>query len=83
MVFNRIWKLIIFTFILFLMTACSSENMEEAMREVESTDLSNERIDDIKLGMSINGESFSMEHENFKPHPDNEQYVIQRNYDQY
>lgn len=83
MVFNRIWKLINFTFILFLMTACSSGNVEEAMREVESTELSNERIDDLKLGMSINSESFRMEHKNFKPHPDNEQYFIQRNYDQY
>lgn len=65
------------------MTACSSENMEDAMREVESTDLSNESIDGIKAGMSINDKSFRTEHGNFEPLPDNEQYATQRNYDQY
>ena len=83
MVFNRIWRLFFLTLILFLMTACSSEIMKDAMREVESTDLSNENIDDIKVGMSINDASFRMEHGNFEPHPDNEQYATQRNYDQY
>ena len=83
MVFNQIWKLSCLTLILFLMTACSSEIMEDAMREVESTDLFDENIDGIKVGMSINDESFRMEHGNFVPHPDNEQYATQRNYDQY
>lgn len=83
MVFKRSWKLFCLTLILFLMTACSSEIMANAMREVESTDLSNEIIDDIKVGISINDESFRMEQRNFKPHPDNEQDATQRNYDQY
>lgn len=83
MKFKRIWKLFSFTFIIFLMTACSPESMEEAMKEVESTDLSNESIDDIKAGMSINDKSFIMKHGNFEVHPSNEHYATQRNYDQY
>jgi hypothetical protein len=65
------------------MTSCSSEIKEDAMREVESTDLSKENIDDIKVGMSINDKTFRMKHGSFEPHPANEHYATQRNYDQY
>jgi hypothetical protein len=80
---RRFGKLICFTLILIFITACSSANMEDAMKEVEFTNLSNESIDDIKVGMSIKDESLKMEHGNFVPHPDNELYATQRNYDQY
>ncbi|MDR7071043.1 hypothetical protein [Fictibacillus barbaricus] len=83
MVFSRFWKLFCFTLILIFMTACSSANMEDVMKEVESTDLSDESIDDIKVGMSINEKTLRMKHGNFEEHPDNEQYATQRNYDQY
>ncbi|MDV2684036.1 hypothetical protein RYX56_06580 [Alkalihalophilus lindianensis] len=53
------------------------------MRIVESTDLSNESIDDIKVGMSINDKSLIIKHGNFEEHPGNEHYATQRNYDQY
>ncbi len=65
------------------MTACSTETMENAMSEVESTDLSNESIEDIKVGMSIDDKSFIMKHGNFEPYPANEHYATQRNYDHY
>lgn len=83
MVFKRIRNLFCVTLIIFLMTACSTETLEDAMKEVESTDLSNESIDGIKLGMSINDKSFIMKRGNFEPHPDNEHYAPRRNYDQY
>ncbi len=83
MVFKRIWKFFCLTLIIVLMTACSLETMENAMRKVESTDLSNESIDDIKLGISVNDKSFIRKHGNFEPHPANEYYATRRNYDQY
>ncbi|PYZ94899.1 hypothetical protein CR194_05090 [Salipaludibacillus keqinensis] len=83
MLLKRICKLFCFTLIILLMTACSSESREEAMRAIESTNLSNESIDDIKVGMSINDKSFITKHGYFEPYPNNEHYATQRNYDQY
>lgn len=83
MVCKRTCKLFCFTLLIFLMTACSSKTMEDAMRKVESTDLSNESIDDIKVGMSIIDKSFLTKYGNVEPHPDNEHFAIRRNYDQH
>ncbi|MDX8045633.1 hypothetical protein SH601_06490 [Gracilibacillus sp. S3-1-1] len=80
---NKICKWFCLILVLFLVTACGSDTMKDVMKEVESTDLTNESIDDMKVGMSINDESFRIEEDNFEPHPDNEYYSTERNYDQY
>ncbi|WP_332699474.1 hypothetical protein [Halalkalibacter lacteus] len=82
-IFKRIGILFCFTSILLLTAACSPENIEDAMREAKSTDLFNESIDDIKLGMSIADEALITKHGNFELSPWNEEYTSQRNYDQY
>ncbi|WP_142283059.1 hypothetical protein [Gottfriedia solisilvae] len=66
-----------------LLSGCSSESREEVMKEVKSTDLSNENIQGIELGMSINDESFIENYGPFSALPDNKQYTSTRNYDQY
>ncbi|WP_156906480.1 hypothetical protein [Alteribacter aurantiacus] len=81
MLIKHKWIFLVFTLV--LLTACSPESREGAMMEVESTDLSNETIDDIKAGMSINDESLIMKHGKFEKHPDNDHYATLRNYDQY
>ncbi|WP_026675254.1 hypothetical protein [Alkalihalobacterium bogoriense] len=83
MKFKRFSTLFCFTLIMLLMMACNSNTMEDVMREVESTDLSNESIDGIKVGMSINDKSFIAKNGNFELYPDNEHYATRRNYDQY
>ncbi|MEN2465812.1 hypothetical protein [Ornithinibacillus sp. JPR2-1] len=80
---KRFGLLFCFTLFPILLMACSSETMEDVMREAESTDLSDESIDGIKVGMNIHDESFIMKHGNFQLHPDNQHYAAQRNYDQY
>ncbi|WP_139364890.1 hypothetical protein [Sutcliffiella halmapala] len=83
MLINRMCLLLCLTVILTLTTACNTENMEDAMREVISTDLLSESIDDIKVSMSINDETLIRKHGQFEPHPDNEYYARKRNTDQY
>ncbi|MDV2682850.1 hypothetical protein RYX56_00535 [Alkalihalophilus lindianensis] len=75
--------LLIFASILIIITGCSTKNIDDAMREVNSVDLTTENIDGIKLGVSITDESFINEQGKFDPHPDNDFYAAQRNYDQY
>ncbi|MFV8829816.1 hypothetical protein [Alkalihalobacterium sp. APHAB7] len=81
--FKWIYIMCIFTFMQLLLTGCSSETMEDVMREVKSTNLSNENIDDIRMGMSIIDASFANSYGDFEQHPANEHYASQRNYDQY
>ncbi|MET3195205.1 hypothetical protein [Bacillus sp. OAE603] len=76
---NRI-VLCILLVALFL-SGCSSASRVEVMKEVKTTDLSNENIDDIKLSMHFKDKSFVDRYGQFEAHPDNKQYT--RNYDQY
>ena len=81
--FKQIGLSLCFIMIFLVATACSLEESEDAMKKVKSTDLSNERIADIKLGISIIDEKFITQHGRFEPYPANNHYASQRNYDQY
>ena len=75
--------LLSFILLLFIMTGCSSEPREDVMREVRSTDLTSESIENIMVGMKRNIESLHEKLEILKAHPDNDFYSANRNFDQY
>ncbi|MEC2072239.1 hypothetical protein [Alkalihalophilus marmarensis] len=72
-----------FTWLLFFAAACSKQMVEEAKKEVASTDLTDEHIDDMKVGMFITDEAFLKQNRAVELYPENEHYADQRNYDQY
>ncbi|ADC50047.1 hypothetical protein BpOF4_09960 [Alkalihalophilus pseudofirmus OF4] len=72
-----------FTWLLFFAAACSNQTMEEAKKEVASTDLTDEHIDGMKVGMFITDEAFLKQNRAVEPYPANDHYANQRNYDQY
>ena len=74
---HRIIFLFATLLIIFCVSGCETENREKAMKEVKSTDLSNENIDEIKLG------TFLEKNDRFEPHPHNEYYAPRGNHDQY
>ncbi|MCT8138528.1 hypothetical protein H1D32_12730 [Anaerobacillus sp. CMMVII] len=74
---------ILFSLFISIFTGCETHTREDAIIEVGSTNLSNENIDGIKLGMVITENNFINYHGQFEPHPDNEYYAPKRNYDQY
>ncbi|WP_139367572.1 hypothetical protein [Bacillus alkalicellulosilyticus] len=70
---NRACLLLLTVFICFYVSGCTNYiTREEAMNEVKSTDLSNENIDGIMLGMDITDVEIIEEHGEFVVHPDNE-----------
>jgi hypothetical protein len=83
---NKIHKICLLLFVIlviFSMTGCEKVNREDAIKEMKSTDLSNENIEGIELGMFIIDENFIQKHGHFAPHPDNEYFAPMRNFDQY
>jgi len=68
-----------------LTTACDAPNeINEHLRESDSTNLSGEAIDGIELGMSISDGTFQQRYGRLEPDPDNQYYSAQgRQYDQY
>ncbi|MED1599798.1 hypothetical protein [Alkalihalophilus marmarensis] len=83
MTFKHILLFCSFTWLLFLAAACSNQTMEEAKKEVASTDLSDEHIDGMNVGMFMTDDSFGRRFEDIERYPANDQYADQRNYDQY
>jgi hypothetical protein len=80
---HRINLLLFVILVIFSITGCEKVNREDAMKEVKSTDLSNENIDGNELGMVITDENIIHKHGHFDPHPGNKHYAPKRNYDQY
>lgn len=70
---NRIYLLLLILIVFLVVTGCGNYvSREEAVKEVKSTDLSNENIDGIMLGMVITEDEFIEEHGQFLVHPDND-----------
>lgn len=69
--------------VLLIIFGCSSVDIDAIKKDVKSTDLSNENIDGILLGIPINAETFIEKYGVFTVHPDNDYFSSRRNYDQY
>lgn len=84
---NRIGLLLLTVIIFLAVTGCGNYvNREDAMKEVKTTDLSNENIDGIMVGMVITDDKFIEEHGQFYVHPHNDDRAPdapESNYDLY
>ncbi len=61
--------LVVFSIFIVFITGCNNVSLEEAMKNVESTNLLNENISGIKLGMVITDDEFIKEHGRFNSYP--------------